>query len=85
MRTKHAARLSRHRESWMTYNNTILSLKLAWLGFGDPHCSIEYIVKIGTSLGMNDLITVRLAIFIPDECDEIELISHLYLNLILIC
>ena len=58
--TEHAARLVRHRDSWMTYDNDgIPSLKLAWLGFGDPHCSIAYIVKIGTSIGLNDLITVR--------------------------
>ncbi|CAH1250566.1 Hypp8875 [Branchiostoma lanceolatum] len=48
--TDHAARLTRHRDSWMTYDNSgTPTLKLAWLGFSDYHSGIDRLmVAVGT-------------------------------------
>ncbi|XP_019633113.1 PREDICTED: uncharacterized protein LOC109476570 [Branchiostoma belcheri] len=48
--TTHAARLTRHRDSWMTYDNSgTPTLKLAWLGFSDYHSGIDRLmVAVGT-------------------------------------
>ena len=49
----------------MTYNHTMLYL--AFLGFTDPHTSIEkYYATIGTSYSLNDLIEVN---FLHVVCD----------------
>ncbi|XP_078597675.1 uncharacterized protein LOC144873854 [Branchiostoma floridae x Branchiostoma japonicum] len=48
--TDHAARLTRHRDSWMTYDNSgTPTLKLAWLGFSDYHSGIDRLmVAVGS-------------------------------------
>ncbi|CAH1250571.1 Hypp8876 [Branchiostoma lanceolatum] len=48
--TTHAARLTRHRDSWMTYDNSgTPTLKLAWLGFSDYHSGIDRLmVAVGS-------------------------------------
>ena len=57
MATGHALDLGRHRDGYMSYNHTVLCL--AFLGFTDPHTSIDkYYVTIGTSYSSNDLIEV---------------------------
>ncbi|KAI8507103.1 hypothetical protein Bbelb_155420, partial [Branchiostoma belcheri] len=42
--TAHAARLTRHRDGWMTWTNQgSPQLNLSWIGFSDYHCGIESI------------------------------------------
>ena len=54
--TDHAVDLDRHRSGWMTYNNNQTVVKLAWVGFQDPHSDIgTYFIKIGTSLYGEDI------------------------------
>ncbi|XP_070573612.1 uncharacterized protein [Ptychodera flava] len=58
--TDHAAGLSRHRQSWMTYlqgqGSETAKVNLAWLGFVDIHSGIRhYFVTLGTSFAARDL------------------------------
>ena len=55
--TDHAIDHGRHREDWMTYEtiNGTTFLKLAWLGFGDPHSGISiYHVHVGRHFYSSD-------------------------------
>ncbi|XP_070572151.1 uncharacterized protein [Ptychodera flava] len=59
--TDHAAGLSRHRQSSMTYvqgqGSETAKVNLAWLGFADMHSGIShYFVTLGTSFAARDLI-----------------------------
>ncbi|XP_078664145.1 uncharacterized protein LOC144907216 [Branchiostoma floridae x Branchiostoma belcheri] len=51
--TAHAARLTRHRDGWMTWTNQgSPQLNLSWIGFSDYHCGIESMaVTVGESYG----------------------------------
>ncbi|XP_070571537.1 uncharacterized protein [Ptychodera flava] len=58
--TDHAAGLTRHRDGWMTYQQsqggTPASVNLAWLGFSDIHSGIShYRVAVGSQFGVWDL------------------------------
>ncbi|XP_070570802.1 uncharacterized protein [Ptychodera flava] len=58
--TEHAAGLTRHRDGWMTYEQTQGSapphVKLAWLGFADIHSGIDYYyVTVGTTFSGKEL------------------------------
>ena len=52
--TEHAVELDRQRDGWMTYSSS--HIKLAWLGFQDPHSGIrDYHVRMGTEFHTADL------------------------------
>ena len=56
MDTEHAIELGRQRDGHMMYNNSLLQVKLAWVGFLDPHSDIlEYHVRIGTGFYASNL------------------------------
>ena len=55
--TSHSTDLERHRDGYMTYEGRIV--KLAFIGFADPHTDIEkYYITIGINYSGNDLIGV---------------------------
>eukprot|EP00058_Branchiostoma_floridae_P007081 XP_002592569.1 hypothetical protein BRAFLDRAFT_118907 [Branchiostoma floridae] len=61
--TDHAARLTRHRDSCMTYDNSgTPTLKLAWLGFSDYHSGIDRLmVAVGSGFYGRDKTLAGLA------------------------
>ena len=67
VQTEHAAGLARHRDGWMTYDQK--TLRLAWLGFSDPHCKVTtYYVTVGTAYGSSDLLVSRLLCIFERNC-----------------
>ncbi|XP_078334035.1 uncharacterized protein LOC111124258 [Crassostrea virginica] len=54
VQTDHAANLSRHSDSWMTWEKT--AVNLAWLGFADLHSKIShYYINVGSKFMDSDL------------------------------
>ena len=75
----------------MTYDNTLLQVKLAWVGFLDPHSDIlEYHVRIGTDFYASNLaVSVRMTylveLLLPTiACDSLDTKSFCVIVLIVI-